>query len=120
LKDKSGKELNLTIDGMWDYVDGDYTFSSNFINNKETVEELYKSIENFVSSKLMNKIQVVTDLEFTPDVSKVKIVFDNSGYLNVSTNKFGLMTLSDSEKKTAFFSKSINGVNRLLFFDEMK
>jgi hypothetical protein len=117
LKSKDNKEFNLTIDGMWNYVEGNSTFSSGFIVDSETTMDLYKRIENFITSKLVNKAQIITNFEFNLDASKVKILFDNGGCLNVATNEFGLMTLSEINSKKTVFAKPVTE-NKMVFLQE--
>ncbi len=118
LRDKNNKELTVTIDGVWNYDSDDYLFMIEFKNDNETALQLYKRIEIFVEEKLKNKIKNISDFRFSKTARTVSIVFNDQSIINVLPNRFGLISISDHQKKEIVLAKQ-TGDYQMSFFHEI-
>ncbi|NLG06132.1 MAG: hypothetical protein GX559_00325 [Candidatus Pacebacteria bacterium] len=118
LQDKSGEELTMTIDGFWNYDSDNYLFMSDFKDDKETAVQLYKRIETFVEQKLKNKIKKISAFKFSKTARAVSIVLDDQSIINVLPNSFGLISISNHQKKEIVLAKQTDDY-QLSFFHEI-
>ena len=118
LQDKSGEELTMTIDGFWNYDSDNYLFMSDFKDDKETAVQLYKRIETFVEQKLKNKIKKISAFKFSKTARAVSIVLDDQSIINVLPNSFGLISISNHQKKEIILAKQTDDC-QLSFFHEI-
>lgn len=118
IKDKNNEELSLTIDGIWNYNSDNYLFISEFKDNDETALELYKRIEIFVEQKLKNKITAISKFEFSENAKTVSITFNDQSVINILPNKFGLISVSNHQKKEVVFAKQTDD-SQIVFFHEV-
>lgn len=118
LQDKSGKKLTITIDGVWNYDSNDYLFMTEFKNDDETALQLYKRIEIFVEQKLKNKIKNISEFRFSKTARTVSVVFNDKSIINVLPNRFGLVSISNHQKKEIVLAKQTNDC-QISFFHEI-
>ncbi|MPM34098.1 hypothetical protein SDC9_80679 [bioreactor metagenome] len=117
LQDKSGKKLTISIDGVWNYDSDNYLFMTEFKNDDETPLQLYKRIEIFVEQKLKNRIKNISEFRFSKAARTVSIVFNDQSIINILPNRFGLISISDHQKKEIVLAKQ-TGDCEISFFHE--
>lgn len=118
LQDKSGKKLTVTIDGVWNYDSVDYLFMTEFKNDDETALQLYKRIATFVEQKLKNKIKNISEFRFSKTARTVSVIFNDRSIINVLPNRFGLISISNHQKKEIVLAKQTSDC-QISFFHEM-
>jgi len=118
LQDKTGEKLTITVDSVWNYDSDNYLFMTEFKDDNETALQLYKRIENFVEQKLKNKIEKIIEFKFSDTARTVSIVFNDQSVMNVLPNRFGLISISNHQKKEIVLAKQTSEC-QLSFFHEI-
>lgn len=118
LQDKTGEKLTITVDSVWNYDSDNYLFMTEFKDDNETALQLYKRIENFVEQKLKNKIEKIIEFKFSNTARTVSIVFNDRSVMNVLPNRFGLISISNHQKKEIVLAKQTSEC-QLSFFHEI-
>ena len=118
IKDKNSEKLSLVVDGVWNYESDNYRFLTEFKNDNETALELYERIGSFVEQKLKNKIRSISGFKFNETAKTVSIIFNDQSIISVSANEFGLISVSNHQKKEAVLAKQQDN-GQIAFFHEI-
>ncbi|MFA6814651.1 MAG: hypothetical protein WCR60_03855 [Patescibacteria group bacterium] len=118
IKNKSNEKLSLVVDGVWHYENEDYQFLSDFKDDGETALELYERIGEFVEQKLKNKVKSISEFKFDEKAKRVSIIFNDQSVINVLANEFGLISVSNYQKKEAVLAKKQDN-GQIAFFSEV-
>lgn len=118
VKDKNNEKLSLVVDGVWNYESDNYKFLTEFKNDNETALELYERIGSFVEQKLKNKIRSISEFKFNETTKTVSIIFNDRSVINVLANKFGLISVSNYQKKEIILAKQTD-YGQITFFHEI-
>ena len=117
IKDKNNEKLSLVVDGVWNYESDSYKFLTEFKNENETAIELYERIGSFVEQKLKNNIRSISGFKFNETAKTVLMIFNDQSVINVLANEFGLISVSNYQKKEAVLAKQMDD-HQIAFFHE--